>query len=88
MKTSLRLASIVVLLIGAHLTIPKIVETAAALNTVSPNRLELSVQNIEDNIASEARILKSNTYKVVADKSSYEPPNYGGPDSQYGSGTR
>ena len=90
MRTSLRFASIIMLLIGAHLTIPKIVETAAALNTVSQNKHELSVQNIEDNIASEARILKSNSYKLVLDKSSssYEPPNYGGPDSQYGSGTR
>ncbi|KAF3887695.1 MULTISPECIES: hypothetical protein [Nostocales] len=75
------------LLIGAHLTIPKIVQTAGAFNTPSiPGSHKVDSDYFMD-IASEARVSQDAIYKSVSDNS-YEPPNYGGPDSEHGSGTR
>ncbi|WP_407895971.1 hypothetical protein [Scytonema sp. NUACC26] len=66
---------------------PKIVETAAAFNTVELKSSEMAVGDRLVDDASEAYVSENTTYKVVTNNY-YEPPNYGGPDSKYGSGTR
>ncbi len=87
MGTSLRLASMILLVIGAHLIIPKIVETTAVFSTLTRKGSETAVNDIIINDTLESDVSENGVYKAVSNNS-YEPPNYGGPDSQHGSGTR
>ncbi len=81
MASSLKLASAILFFVGAHLFVPKIADAAAKLN--QPVVLTNSLVSVEVNQ------LPLSTVKVAQDSSSeYEPPNYGGPDSDHGSGTR
>lgn len=81
MSSSLKLASAILFFVGAHLLVPKIADAAAKLN--QPVVLTNSLVSVEVNEPA------SSTVKVAQDsKSEYEPPNYGGPDSDHGSGTR
>lgn len=78
METNLRITSIVILFISAYLIIPKISNATASLNPVMVNDLSrTSSQGLT--------IPKDNSPGL---KDTYIPPNYGGPDSQHGSGTR
>lgn len=79
MGTSLRITSMIVLLIGVHLIIPKISDAANAFsNSTVGNTLTLkSSYPVDKGVNSSAQL---NSY--------YQPQNYGGPDSTYGSGTR
>ncbi|KYC38406.1 hypothetical protein WA1_37135 [Scytonema hofmannii PCC 7110] len=87
MGTRLKLVSMIMLLIGAHLVIPKIVETVAAFSTFTTKGSETAVRDtfIEDPL--EPYVSENVAYKAISNNS-YEPPNYGSPDSQHGSGTR
>lgn len=81
MASSLKLASAILFFVGAHLFVPKIADAAAKFN--QPVVLTKSSVSVAVNEFS------PNTVKVAQDsKSEYEPPNYGGPDSDHGSGTR
>jgi hypothetical protein len=87
MGNSLRLASIIMLVIGSYLIIPKIVEKAAAFSTFTTKGSETALRDtfIDDTLESD--VSENVAYKAVSNNS-YEPPNYGSPDSQHGSGTR
>ncbi|RUT04700.1 hypothetical protein DSM106972_042690 [Dulcicalothrix desertica PCC 7102] len=81
MVTSLKLASALLFFVGAHVLVPRIADAAAMLNqpVAAANRssnIELNNQNLN-----QVQVLQ-NSY------SEYEPPNYGGPDSEHASGTR
>lgn len=81
MVTSLKLASALLFFVGAHILVPRIADAAAMLNqpVAAANRLT----NIElDNQTSNEIKLVQNSHRE------YEPPNYGGPDSEHASGTR
>lgn len=81
MVTSLKLASALLFFVGAHVLVPRIADATAMLNqpVAAANRLT----NIELNNRTLNQIqLVQNSYRE------YEPPNYGGPDSEHASGTR
>ncbi|BAZ09898.1 hypothetical protein NIES4071_17120 [Calothrix sp. NIES-4071] len=72
MINSLKLASAILFFVGAHLLVPKIADAAAKLNQPVV---------IIDVSPSKAQVAQDSN-------SEYEPPNYGGPDSEHASGTR
>lgn len=82
MVTSLKLASALLFFVGAHVLVPRIADAAAIIlnqPVAAANRLT----NTELNKQTSNKVqLVQNSY------SEYEPPNYGGPDSEHASGTR
>lgn len=72
MKTNLKIFSVLIFCLTASLIIPKVAEA-----TGSFRRLPAS------NLGNESLIVRS-----ADGQDTYVPPNYGGPDSQHGSGTR
>ncbi|GAB1538488.1 hypothetical protein NUACC21_11500 [Scytonema sp. NUACC21] len=84
METNLRLASIILLAVGAYLTVPKI---AVAFTTLNAPGASTTAARSSTNSVSESQTLES-AVSSTAVSNNYEPPNYGGPDSQHGSGTR
>ncbi|BDA72831.1 hypothetical protein RIVM261_011070 [Rivularia sp. IAM M-261] len=81
MVTSLKLASALLFFVGAHVLVPRIADAAAMLNqpVAAANRssnIELNNQNLN-----QVQVLQNS-------HSEYEPPDYGGPDSEHASGTR
>jgi len=78
MSHHLRMSSIAILFISACLVIPKNVDTTKALHNLSVN--SFSINGHESLTTSRANSLER--------EQRYIPPNYGGPDSEHGSGTR
>ncbi|WP_157816635.1 hypothetical protein [Nostoc flagelliforme] len=78
MKTNFRIKKFMILCIGAYILIPKIAACTGIFNTASANAFDATSGNTLI-----ARKVNSQNLKDV-----YIPPNYGGPDSQHGSGTR
>lgn len=78
MGNSLRITSAIVLCIGASLIIPKIAGAAGRLNRVVP---EYSIDDGRNNLG-ERQVNPQDSL------SGYEPPDFGRPESAYGSGTR
>ncbi len=81
MVSSLRIASALLFFFGAHLIVPRIADAAAKFKnprstTVNSIYLETTKPNLN-----QVELLRGL-------ESEYEPPNYGGPNSEYGSGTR
>ncbi|MBD2355675.1 hypothetical protein H6G41_13785 [Tolypothrix sp. FACHB-123] len=74
---NLRITSMAIVLIGVYLLIPKTGTTTTSLTDVSVN----SFSNISESFT----IPEANAQEL---QPPYIPPNYGGPDSQHGSGTR
>ncbi|QIR37847.1 hypothetical protein HCG51_14760 [Tolypothrix sp. PCC 7910] len=74
----LRITSIAILLISGYLVIFKNIDTTTALNSLNVNHFHTN--------GSEG--LTSNKINSQEIKEIYIPPNYGGPDSEHGSGTR
>ncbi|BAY22836.1 hypothetical protein NIES2100_26000 [Calothrix sp. NIES-2100] len=73
----LRITSIAILLISVYLVIPKTANTTADLSVVNVNSFSTSGESL------------TTLGATIQDlKKTYTPPNYGGPDSQHGSGTR
>jgi hypothetical protein len=87
MGTSLRITGVVVFLIGINLAAPKVARitgffgswAADACTVHSFVNLESSKNNVPG--------MKHRTCQMESDKE-YQPPNYGTPNSQHGSGTR
>ncbi|MBD2343076.1 hypothetical protein [Anabaena subtropica] len=77
MKVNWRVISVVIFCISASLIIPKVADATGNLNRSS------SASNSRD----DKQIIK-NFEQNPQDEEAYVPPNYGGPDSQHGSGTR
>jgi hypothetical protein len=74
---NLKITSLAILLIGVYLVIPQTGTTTATLSDVSVNSFSSS---------SESLTMPEANYQEL--QPTYTPPNYGGPDSQNGSGTR
>jgi hypothetical protein len=77
MLVTLRITCTIIFFIGAHLILPRIAD-AAKFNYASGNELGIKV----DYRTTEPIQLESQS------SHEYQPPNYGGPDSEHGSGTR
>jgi hypothetical protein len=72
MLASLRITSAIIFFIGAHLVLPRIADAAKFNYATRSNYIIIKVDY--------------RTTEPVHDE--YQPPNYGGPDSEHGSGTR
>ncbi|AKG22225.1 hypothetical protein [Calothrix sp. 336/3] len=82
MKTNLRIVSTVLVLLVTYVILPQLtnamgdrqnISTTEGQKTLQVNFVSYEIEDSEFQTASE---------------SEYEPPNYGGPESSYGSGTR
>ncbi|MDZ8053644.1 MAG: hypothetical protein RMX68_007690 [Aulosira sp. ZfuVER01] len=73
----LRITSIAILFISVYLIIPKTASTTAAFSSVPMESLGTSSESLTTS--------RSNSQEL---KQTFTPRNYGGPDSQHGSGTR
>lgn len=78
MGTNLRITSAVIFCMSVYIVMPKIANTAGSFSASNSNIL---------GITSKVRPATSSSHSQSA-KDIYVPPNYGGPDSQHGSGTR
>lgn len=78
MKTNLRITKFIIFCISAYILIPKIAACTGIFSTASANTFGTT-----SNKTLIARKVNSQN-----SKDTYIPPNYGGPDSQHGSGTR
>ncbi|MEH2192569.1 MAG: hypothetical protein V7K98_07990 [Nostoc sp.] len=78
MKTNFRITNITILCISAYVLIPKIAAYTSIFSPASANTVGATSSNTLI-----ARKVNSQNLKDT-----YIPPNYGGPDSQHGSGTR
>ncbi|MDF5713681.1 MAG: hypothetical protein PUP93_07265 [Rhizonema sp. NSF051] len=86
MENILKITSVILFLIGVHLAIPKIAEaTKIVSNSTGKSDTEES-KNLTG-IKNNSQGLK-HTRSNVELENDYEPRNYGGPDSFYGSGIR
>ncbi|WP_373530507.1 hypothetical protein [Nostoc sp.] len=73
MKTNLRITKFRLFCIAAYILIPNIAACTGIFSTASANSSNALIGR------------KVNSQDL---KDTYIPPNYGGPDSQYGTGTR
>lgn len=78
MKTNLRITKFLILCIIAYIIIPKVATCTGILSTASNNAFGAT-----SNDTLIAHKVNSQNLKDI-----YVPPNYGGPDSNNGSGTR
>ncbi|MBN3872879.1 hypothetical protein [Nostoc sp. JL33] len=78
MKTNFRITKFIILSIAASILIPQIAVCTNMVSTASANA------GATTSNTSIARKLNSQNLK----DDTYIPPNYGGPDSHHGSGTR
>ncbi|MBN3894020.1 MAG: hypothetical protein HWQ41_01565 [Nostoc sp. NOS(2021)] len=79
MKTNFRITKFMILCIAAYILIPKIAASTDIFSTASANAFGATSSNTLI-----ARKVNSQNLKDDI----YIPPNYGGPDSHHGSGTR
>jgi hypothetical protein len=78
MKTNLQITIFLILSISAYIVIPKVAAFTGIFSTESANAFGATSSN-----ALIARKVNAQNLKDI-----YIPPNYGGPDSHNGSGTR
>ena len=78
MGNGLRIGGAIILVIGASLAIPKIADAALTLNHILPQHSIPGSQNTHGG----SQVSSENS------SNEYEPPNFGRPQSAYGSGTR
>lgn len=78
MKTNFRFTKIMILCISAYILLPKFAACTSLFGTASAN----TVITTRSNTFIARKVNSPNL------KDTYIPPNYGGPDSQHGSGTR
>lgn len=78
LETHVRATSFVILcLVSAYVLMPTIAETTKAIKTL-----------ITNNFSAPEGVSHSTAKSNIHSQEIYIPPNYGGPDSQHGSGTR
>jgi hypothetical protein len=77
MKTNFQITKVMIFCISAYILIPKVAACTGIFSTASANTGATSSNTLI------ARKVNSQNLKDT-----YIPPNYGGPDSQHGSGTR
>lgn len=73
--------------VGASLIVPKIADAAGTFRNLTSNRFSVFATNTLTTLKVDSQGLQNRTFSAKSD-SDYEPPNFGGPDSQHGSGTR
>jgi hypothetical protein len=73
--------------IGVSLIVPKIADAAGTFSNLTSNRFSVSGSNTLTGLKVDSQGLQNRSLSVQSD-GDYEPPNFGGPDSQHGSGTR
>lgn len=78
MKTNFRTTKFIILCISAYILLPKIVTYTCIFSSASANTLPTT----------SSKVLIAPKVNSQNLKDIYIPPNYGGPDSQHGSGTR
>lgn len=78
MKTNFRITKFMIFCIGAYILLPKIAACTGIFSTASANSFGPTSSNT-------LIVRKVNSQNL---KDIYIPPNYGGPDSHNGSGTR
>ncbi|MEH1951400.1 MAG: hypothetical protein V7K77_31275 [Nostoc sp.] len=78
MKTNFPITKFMIFCIGAYILLPKIAACTGILSTASANSFGPSSSNT-------LIVGKVNSQNL---QDTYIPPNYGGPDSHNGSGTR
>ena len=78
MKAKIQITKIMIFCISAYILIPKVAVCTGIINTASANTFGATGSNT------------SIAHKVNSEnlEDTYVPPNYGGPDSHHGSGTR
>ncbi|MFW9261687.1 hypothetical protein A4S05_06480 [Nostoc sp. KVJ20] len=79
MKTNFRITKLMIFCIGAYILIPKIAVCTGVFSTASANTFATT---------SSSNTLIAHKVNSQDTQDTYIPPNYGGPDSQHGSGTR
>ena len=83
-ETRFRNASVVALIVGLHLTVPKISELTTNFTDLTSSDPRAVAINGETKIEINSQNLDKNNDL----DEEFQPPNYGGPDSERGSGTR
>ncbi|MEA5624587.1 hypothetical protein [Nostoc sp. UHCC 0251] len=78
MKANFQITKFMIFCIGAYILLPKIAASTGMFNIASANTFSATS-------SSTLIVHKVNSQNL---KDIYIPPNYGGPDSQHGSGTR
>lgn len=78
MKTNFRITKFIMFCISAYILLPKIATYTCIFSSASANTLPTTSSKV-------LIVPKVNSQNL---KDIYIPPNYGGPDSQHGSGTR
>lgn len=78
MGTNLRITLVVILCTSVYIIMPKVAQSTSAFRTLTTDILGTSGSD------------RATTFSVPSPdlQDIYVPPNYGGPDSQHGSGTR
>ncbi|WP_224086656.1 hypothetical protein [Nostoc sp. MS1] len=78
MKTNLTVIGVLIFCISASVIIPKVADATG--NTKS---------SLSSDVSSDRQAIKQSSGQIaINSREVYVPPNYGGPDSQHGSGTR
>lgn len=77
LENSLRIGSVIFLIVGASLIIPKIADAALILNSAVPSYTIPASHIVVDEFREDFQ-----------DSRTYEPPKFGRPATAYGSGTR
>ena len=78
MKTNFQITKFIILCISAYILLPKIATYTCIFSSASANTLPTT----------SSKVLIAPKVNSQNLKDIYIPPNYGGPDSQHGSGTR
>jgi hypothetical protein len=78
--------SMIAFLMGAHLVIPTLFQDGGNFSTLAASSFRDTDSYRVTNHVLNVYIYQDRNMKEF--HSQYQPPNYGGPDSEYGSGTR
>ena len=78
METNLKITSAVMICISFYITFTKIANPRGSVGTLTADMLSITASDRSTSLS-----ITSQDSKDI-----YVPPNYGGPDSQHGSGTR
>ncbi|MDR9899693.1 hypothetical protein G7B40_034810 [Aetokthonos hydrillicola Thurmond2011] len=79
--------SFIMFLIGTHLIIPKVADVTVTFGSLTANVVSCAVHNCLSTSTNTSGSLKNLSFGDQANRE-FVPPNYSGPDSVHGSGTR
>ncbi len=84
-NTTLRVTSVILFFLSAHLIVPKVTNAAANVDHATAQD---SLNSDRTTFGKSIAIVDFRDSSPNKSKLNYVPPNYGGPDSEHGSGTR